>query len=263
MGAVCSSDQSAPQKRHVVPSNMRNQNFRNTYPDPRAQRYPPRPQNRYPPQVNRQRIPERPPMMRQPIPPQGRGMMYTQGPPVEQRQYYDRPTQTMGGRVPQVGRGSYPQMMGGRSPQMEAIPQQGLPQIQMPPPQEVILQPRIVHPPQMVTQAQMAPTLKTMPFQSAVPQPPVIAQPPAQNVEQVVTLKPITQGTCAMSVPAHQPQIVTFQEEVLPIPKVITAPEPPPCPMDILPPDAYTSPQAPVNGNFMQQPQARYQPRFN
>jgi len=263
MGGSCSSDQSVPQNRRVAHGNMRSQNFRNSYPNPRAQRYPPRPQNRYPPQVNRQRIPERPPMMRQPLPQQGRGMIYNQGPPVEQRQYYDRPSQTMGGQSPQIGKGSYPQVMGGRSPQMEAIPQQGLPQIQMPPPQEVIPQPRMVHPPPRITQAQMAPRFKAMPFQAEAPQPPVIFQPPTPTVEQVVSMKPITQETCSMNVTAPQPQSFAFQEEVLSIPKVITAPEPPPCPTNILPPDVYTSPQAPINRSFVQQPRARYQPRFN
>jgi len=308
MGGVCSSDQSAPQKRRPLPCNMhrmnpqrncmscqqfmRSQNFRNTYPDPRAQRYPPRLQQRYPPQFNRQRTPERPPVMRppmrqsmrQPLPQRGRGMMnnqgppkerrqyydgpsqtmggrppqVNQGPPEERRQYYDGPSQTMGGRPPQVGPGSYSQIMGGRSPQMEAIPQQGLPQIRMPPPQEIISQPQMLPP----SQIRMAPTMKTMPFQAAAPQPPVIYEPSAQNVEQVVTLQPITQGTCTMNVTAPQPKNVAFQQEVLPIPKVINAPEPPPCPTDILVPDAYSSPQQSNNGNFVQQPQARYQPRY-
>lgn len=278
MGGVCSSDQSVPQKRRPLPCNihrmnpqrncmtcqqfMRSQNFRNTYPDPRAQRYPPRLQQRYPPQFNGQRTPERPPVMRQPmrqpLPQRGRGMMNHQGPPEERRQYYDGPSQTMGGRLPQVGTGSYSQIMGGRPPQMEAIPQQGLPQIRMPHPQEIISQPQMVPP----SQIRMAPTMKTMPFQAAAPQPPVIYEPSAQNVEQVVTVQPITQGTCTMNVTAPQPQNVAFQQEVLPIPKVITAPEPPPCPTDILPLDAYSSPQQSNNGNFVHQLQARYQPRF-
>lgn len=275
MGGICASDQSAPQYRRgdmqrMNPQRgqqfMRRQNFRNTHPDPRAQRYPPRLQQRYPPQVNRQRTPERPPVMRpsmrQPLPQRGGGMMYNQGPPEERRQYYDGPSRTMGGRLPQAGTGSYSHNMGGRPPQMEAIPQQGLPQIQMPPPQEIMLPPQMMPPPQMITQPRMAPKLETM-FQDAAPQPPVRYQPQAQNMEQVVTLQPITQGTCSMNVATPQPQNVAFQQEVLPIPKVITAPEPPPCPTDILLPDAYSSPQQSRNGNFVQQPQARYQPRFN
>lgn len=278
MGGSCCSDQSAPQYRRGQMQRMnpqrsqqlvRRQNFRNTYPDPRAQRYPPRLQQRYPPPINRQRTPERrpvmrPPMhqpMRQPLPQRGRGMMYNRGPPEERRQYYDGPPQTMGGRLPQGGRGS-PQIMGGRSPQMETIPQQGLPRIKMPPPQQIILQPQMVPPQQVITQPRMEPTLKTMPFQDAAPQPAVRYQPPAQ-MEQVVTMQPITQETCTMNVTPPQPQNVSFQQEVLPIPKVINAPEPPPCPTDILLPDAYSSPQQSRNGNFVQQPQARYQPRFN
>merc|ERR1719153_1267546 len=105
-------------------------------------------------------------------------MMYNRGPPEERRQYFDGPPPTMGGRLPQVGRGSPSQIMRGRSPQMEAIPQHGLPQIQMPPPQEIILQPQMVPPPQMITQPRMEPTLKTMPFQDAAPQPAVRYQPP-------------------------------------------------------------------------------------
>jgi len=277
MGGSCSSDQSAPQYRRgemqrMNPQRgqqfMRRQNFRNTHPDPRAQRYPPRLQQRYPPQVNRQRTADRAPVMRQPmrqpLPQRGRGMMmYNQGPPEERRPYYDGPSQSMGGRLPQVGRGSYSQNMGGRPPQMETIPQQGLPQMQMPPPQETIRQPQTMPPPQMITQPRMVPKVETMPFRDAASQPTVRYQPPAQNMEQVVTVQPITQETCSMNVAAPQPQNVAFQQEVLPIPKVITAPEPPPCPTDILQPDAYSSPQHSMNGHFVQQSQARYQPRFN
>jgi len=289
MGVSCSSDQSAPQNGRIPPCQMhrmnpqrncmtcqqfmRSQNFRNTYREPLAQQYAPRLQQRYPPQVNRQRPPERPPMMRQPLPQRGMGMMHNEGPPVFRPQYIEgSSSQMMRGRSPQVVGRPYSQNIGGRSPQMvETISPQVIPQMQMPPPEAVMPQPQTVSPPQIFKQPQMIPTVKTMPMNMAASQPQVVYQPTTQDVEHVLTLQPINQETCVRNVIYPRTQnmeIVVSQQEVLPIPKVITAPEPPPCSPNILLPEVYRTPQQPINRNFVQQPSAntvnnRYQPRFN
>jgi len=232
--------------------------MRSRRPEPRNNQFAPRVQQRYPPQMRGQMAPQQPPMGHPPVV-QGRSQMANQGAAhhIDQRRAGQvRPPQQLTREFLGGSARPTPPMMGGQGRSTQPFIGRQLPQMLSQPPMGPPLGPQL----QDVSGVMPA-------AQHQIIQGPAIHVPqqimPTRVINQEVQMPTVIHAPapppCSTDVIVPQTQYeeilpaqkVVYEQVLMPMPNSITAPAPPPCPMGTLVEDVIAAPQT---GRFPQQP---------